>query len=261
MAAALIATLDRRDGWAGALIVLAASIKISPILLLGFFIAQKRTRVWLGVILSSLIVLALMIVTVGWEAVWYFITSILPIVSRGSASYPNQSLLGAIYRFVVPAVAIDNQSAMGDYPAARLVWLIISALLLAMTFYLVVRSDLQTPASIAVAFSAFSVLGLLIGSLAWDHYLLWLVVPMVAVVVDWFQTRWLRAAIFWLMLITGLLAINIPTPLQADLYSSLGPIGTSLSTWGMMVVLLLIWRRLMLMQRSRSLGAVDRSGI
>ncbi len=255
LAVALVATLDRRDGWAGALIVLAASIKISPILLLGFFIAQKRTRVWPGVILSSLIGLAVMIVTVGWEAVWYFITAILPIVSRGSASYPNQSLLGAIYRFVVPAESINFQGAMSDYPLARSLWLAVSLVLLLVTVYLVARSKLQTPASIALAFSSFIVLGLLIGSLAWDHYLLWLIVPVIALIVDWAEARWLPASIFWPIMILSLIAINLPTPLQAHWYSALGPIGTSISTGGMIILLMLCWWRLKSAQRTAILLA------
>ncbi len=244
MAAALVATLDRRDGWAGALIVLAASIKISPILLLGFFIAQRRTRVWLGAALSAALLIAVMIVTVGFEPLAYFVSSILPVVSRGSASYPNQSLLGAIYRFVVPADSINFQGAMSDYPLARSIWLALSAVLALTTLYMVARSKLSEPSAITVALSTFIVLGLLIGSLAWDHYLLWLVVPVIALTVDWSNTRWLRASIFWSIMSVSLIAINLPIPLQAGLYSSIGPIGTSISTWGMIGLLMLCWGRL-----------------
>ena len=102
------------------------------------------------------------------------------------------------------------------------------------------------PQQTAVTVSVWIVVGVLIGSLAWDHYALWLTIPMIGLIIDWFSSRWLRGVIFWPLLIIALIAINLPIPYQAALYASLGPIGSSLSTWGMVLLLAVmnyrVWR-------------------
>jgi len=246
LVAAVIATLRRRDTWAGGLIGLAAAVKISPIVLLGFFIAQRRWRVWRGVALIATTLFVIMLATVSGDTLLYFVVTILPVVGRGSAAFPNQSLLGAIYRFSVPPSAMTTVAAMGDYPVARSIWLLLSAVIVLVTFWLVARARPTTPQQTAVTVSAWVVVGVLIGSLAWDHYVLWLTVPIMGLIVDWFNGRWLTGVIFWPLLSIALIAINLPIPYQAALYASLGPIGSSLSTWGMVLLLAVmnyrVWR-------------------
>ena len=89
----------------------------------------------------------------------------------------------------------------------------------------------------ALALSSYIALAMLIGNIAWDHYALWLIVPVVALVVDWFQTRRPAGWMFWPVFCAAVLAINLPVPIQASLGATLGPIGTSLTTWGT----LLLW--------------------
>jgi hypothetical protein len=73
---------------------------------------------------------------------------------------------------------------------------------------------------------------------------LWLIVPLSALIVDWFKTRWSRGALFWPIVLAIVLAIGLPIPYQAALYASIGPIGSSLSAGGMMILLIVCWWRI-----------------
>lgn len=254
IAGAMIATVQRRDALAGAVIVLAAAVKISPIALLIFFIAQRRYRAVLGAAVAGVVIVAVTLFAVGPTIVLRFITEIMPAVGRGSAALPNQSLLGAIYRFSAPASSWSAATAVADYPAARLIWLIAAAGILIVTGVWVARARLTTRAHVAVALSGLLVAGLLAGSLTWDHYLLWLSVAVCAVSVDWFGAPWLRPTRFWPMLLGGLILIGVPMPYQAQAAAVLGPIGSSLSTLGLALLWLLIGWRLNRLRAKRSVG-------
>ena len=252
LAGAVVATVQRRDALAGALIVLAAALKISPIVLLIFFLAQRRFRAVVGAATAGGVIFAVTWFAVGPSTGLRFMTEILPAVGRGSAALPNQSVLGAIYRFGVPAASWSMATAVADYPAARVIWFMAAAGLLIVTAGGVARARLTTRTHPAVALSGLLVAGLLAGSLTWDHYLLWVSVAVCAVSVDWFNAPWLRPARFWPLLLGGLILIGVPIPYQANAAAALGPIGSSLSTLGLALVWLLIGWRLKRLRISRS---------
>ena len=254
LAGALIATVQRRDALAGASIVLAAALKISPIVLLIFFMVQRRYRAVVGAAVAGVVIFVVTLLTVGSSTVQRFITEVLPAVGRGSAALPNQSVLGAIYRFSVPASSWSMATAVADYPIPRLIWIIAAAGILIVTGMWVARARLTTRTHTAVALSGLLVAGLLAGSLTWDHYLLWLSVAVCAVSVDWFSTPWLRSTRFWPMLLGGLILISVPVPYQANVAAMLGPIGSSLSTLGMILLWFLIGWRLNLLHTNRSVA-------
>ena len=243
MAVALLLALQEHDGWAGAVIAVAAVLKISPILLLGFFIARRRWRGALGALITGIVLLAVMLIFTGGNSLAHFVTQVLPAVGRGSAAFPNQSLLGALYRWVVPAADMISAEGPGDYPPIRALWLLLSIGVGMITLWLVARAPLSSRAQNAVGFSIFIVIGLLIGGLSWDHYLLWLSIPICALIVDWFRHRWLRPIGFWVALLIALALLSVPVPHQALLYRSIGPLGSALMTWGLAVLwTLMLWR-------------------
>jgi hypothetical protein len=243
LALALLLALQRRDGWSGAAIAGAAVLKISPILLLGFFIAQRRRRgVW-GAVIAGAVLLVLMLIFAGGQTLLHFVTQILPAVGRGSAAFPNQSLLGALYRWSVSPGEMLSAAGVGDYPMVRAVWLLLSIVIAAVTLWVVGQARLIGRAPTAVGFSIFIVAGLLIGGLTWDHYLLWLSIPICTLIVDWFHDRWLRPIGFWAIFVIALALLSIPVPYQALLYRSIGPFGSALMTWGLATLWgLMLWR-------------------
>jgi hypothetical protein len=254
MAVALALTLRQRDLWAGGLITLTAVLKISPIVLLVFFIARRRWRALWGAGVMGLGVVSALVIFTGWDNVRHFATQVLPAVGRGSASFPNQSMLGALYRFSVPLVTIQSSDTIGDYPVIRAIWLVSALGVVAATWWITARAHLTARSRVAVGWCVFIVAGLLVGGLTWDHYLLWLALPVSVLIADWFQEHWSNAVGFWTILLVALGAISLPIPWQAALYHSIGPLGSSLSTYGLLGLWLLMLYRLRRMPRQQEVA-------
>jgi hypothetical protein len=244
LAVAMTLALQQRDGWSGAVIAGAAVLKVSPIFLLGYFIARQRWRAAWGALAAGGVLFTVMLIGAGGNTLVQFITQVLPALGHGSAAFPNQSLLGALYRWAVPAADMLSAEGAGDYPLVRGVWLLISIGVGVITLWFVARARLVSRPQNAVGFSIFIVAGLMIGGLSWDHYLLWLSIPICALIVDWFHNRWLTPIEFWAVFLIALTLLSVPVPYQAQLYRLIGPPGSALMTWGLLVLWLLMLGRL-----------------
>jgi hypothetical protein len=241
---ALYAALEQRDVRAGAWITAAAAFKVSPLLVLGFFVARRRWSALIGFAAVTVFGSAGTLLAVGPTRVYEFATRILPVVGKGSAYFENQSLLGMIYRFAMPRDAVLSLDGMGDYPRLRLVWMASAVVLVAVTFELVRRARLEGRAIIAVAFGAFIVAGLLTGAITWDHYTTWALLPLGALIIDWDETHWIGSGVFWSVLLTAWCLLLFPDVLQVVLYDAVGPAASSLGTYGLLCMLGLSWWRL-----------------
>jgi Glycosyltransferase family 87 len=241
---ALLAALERHDARAGAWITMTAAIKVSPVLLLGFFVARRRWSAVVAALTVGLLVFCAELLVVGPHTLLYFATRILPLVGKGSAFFENQSLLGMIYRWVAPASEVWSLDAAGNYPIARAIWASSSLLILAVSFALVRRARLDRRALATVGLGVFIVAGVLSGAISWDHYTIWTLLPLIALAIEWFDSRWLRGRVFWPVFAVVWTAINFPAVLQLALYARLGPIASSFGTYGLLGALALMWCRL-----------------
>jgi alpha-1,2-mannosyltransferase len=252
---AFLAAIKGQDVRAGAWIAVAAAIKVTPIVLLGFFVARRRWMALAGTLLTGVLATFATVFVTGRGMLVEFATRILPAVTKGSALFTNQSLLGATYRFVTPPSAVTSLDPVGDYPAVRVVW-VCSALSMFSVSVVIVRSArLDTPSLIVLALGVFVVVGVLAGSISWDHYSAWTVLPIIALAVDWFRTRWLGGRAFWLLLVIGLCGLGFPAVGQLVLYYAIGPVGGAVSTLALMLVLALMWWRLHRTRIPRPTGA------
>jgi glycosyl transferase family 87 len=229
---ALRAALCARNGRAGAWIAAAAAIKGTPLLVLGFFAVRRKWSALAGAAVALMLCTLAEIAIVGQGTLRYFMTQVLPVVGKGSAFFQNQSLLGLMYRFVTPWSALVSLDAMPDHPWVRLVWATMSLSIFAITVVLVARASLDRPAIAGVAFGAFILVAVLVGAISWDHYMTWAMLLVVAVVIDWFETRWLAPRRFWTLFSIG--AGLMLCPIVAQLVGTLG----------MLVLLGLVWSRL-----------------
>jgi hypothetical protein len=233
----LFFTLRNRDGWAGVCLTLGCAIKISPIILLGFFLARRRWSVWLGVVVTALLVLIAILATVGLGTATQFLSSYLPLIGRGSGFFENQSLLGAIYHYIASPEALRSLDAMSDNTVARVVWAGLAIALLVTVYTFVRRAPLEHTTLTAVAFGTFVLISVLGGSISWDHYMTWLLIPAVALMVDWLHDPWVEAKAFWTLFVLGIGAIDFPYPFQVWLYRWLGRFIISCGTYGMLILL------------------------
>jgi hypothetical protein len=241
---AFAAALKGRDRRAGAWIAAATAVKVTPIVVLGFFVARRRWAALTGTLLTVALAAVGTVLITGRDMLVEFATRILPSVSQGSALYTNQSLLGAMYRFVVPASAVTSLDPVGDYPWVRGLWLCLVLSMVSLSVAIVRSARLETRSLTIIALGVFVVVGILSGSISWDHYSAWTILPIIALVVDWFHSRWLQGNVFWLLLVLSICGLCFPAVGQAVLYDAIGPVGGAVSTLALLVILALMWKRL-----------------
>jgi alpha-1,2-mannosyltransferase len=229
---ALRSGLQGRDGRAGAWVGAAAAIKLSPVLILGFFAARRRWSALGGAAMVLTLCLLVEVAIVGPGTMMHFATQVLPVLSKGSASIENQSLQALMYRLVTPRSALLSMDAMPDYPAVRFVWAAVSITIVGITLYLARRATLDRPAITAIALGTFIVVTVLVGAISWDHYMIWAQLLVIAMAVDWFETQWMSRREFWSLFSAGAFLMMCPFVAQV------------IGTYGLLLFLALAWSRL-----------------
>lgn len=146
--------------WRGLLTGIAAGLKLTPLIFLGYLVVTRQWRA-AGVMTSSFLATVLLpMVLIPRDGVRFW-TSVLPDAERiGAAWYAgNQSVMGVVAR------------VGGDAPWVRPAWLVISVLVVLGTLWLsralFVRGDLLG------AVSATGLASLLASPVSWSHHWVW----------------------------------------------------------------------------------------
>jgi hypothetical protein len=169
-------------------------IKISPGLLIAYFLFKREFRVFGSAAVTMLLLGALSWFIVGARTYSLFVTTILPTLLAGSAQMENQSLNGFFNRlFLGPSFT----TGLADVPPifqVRVLTLLASILLIGGAAFLVrkkliSRNDLRFD----LEFSLVVVILPLISSIAWHHYMTWYILPLLVLlnprVRDWVSRR------------------------------------------------------------------------
>jgi alpha-1,2-mannosyltransferase len=172
-----------RKGWdalTGFSLGLAAAIKISPALLILYFLWKRELRVFASAAVTGLLLGALSWLYAGTETIMTFVTRILPTLLAGSAQMENQSLNGFFNRLFLGGSFVTDLAQVPPLPQVRILTLL--ALLALVTVAAVLcrqklssRQDLRFD----VEYSLIVIILPLISSIAWHHYMAWYVLPFV----------------------------------------------------------------------------------
>jgi alpha-1,2-mannosyltransferase len=191
----------RKLAIAGVMLGLAGAIKITPLLFVLFFLRKREYKLvaisWATFIFLTL--LAVPLYGAGWITGYYL--GILPhFPTVGNASYYNQSLTGFLARS-----GVSNQIA-GLVNYAVLIFLLV------MSFF-ITKKDKASPEIDLVSFGMFISATIIGSGLAWQHHLVWLIIPFISFWVflsrQKHKNRWL---IFCLILAYFLVAGNVKNP-------------------------------------------------
>jgi hypothetical protein len=100
IAAALAALLKGRDATAGFCLALASAIKLTPIVLIVWlaWAGRRRAAAWAAGFLAGFASISILIA--GWANHVLYVTGFLPSLSRGAATYANQSINGFLNRLL-----------------------------------------------------------------------------------------------------------------------------------------------------------------
>lgn len=158
--------MARRPRWPrGALVGLAAAVKLTPLVLVPWLwlSGRRREAVWACVAALGLTVLAALLLPATSEAFW---TDALLRPDRlgSNAGISNQSLRGVLLRTPLPETA------------GTVLWLVAAGLVGVLGLRRAARADLLPGLTIA------GLLAVLLSPVAWQHHLVW-VVPALAVLV------------------------------------------------------------------------------
>lgn len=186
----------------GAILATAASIKLSPIVLLLFYVRKKQWKIVVSCIVIFALLNLLGIELLGMQATKDYWRDIFPnIPTVGNASYYNQALTGWLSRALIPN------------PVAGIInYLVFGGLLF---FSLsITKTTKRTPELELGEYGLFIVTTLIGVGLAWQHHFVTTLIPFMALGLILFQKGKKRShTLVILMLLSYLLiALNIKNP-------------------------------------------------
>lgn len=162
LAVALSDYLSGRRTRCGAVVGLAASIKLAPILLLVVLARRGWWRAVAAGVGTAAVAAALAAATLGWTVTHQYVTSVLPVLNRDNGWIYNQTWNGVVSR-------LDQHSVLAADAASLWVHALATALSVATVaaLWLAVRKAHRTRAERGAEFACAIIAMLLVGSIAW----------------------------------------------------------------------------------------------
>ncbi|HEY7066427.1 MAG TPA: glycosyltransferase family 87 protein [Chloroflexota bacterium] len=121
LAAAEAAVVSQRQGVAGALVSVGSHLKTFPLLLVGYLALRRQWRACLSAVVTGLVLLALLLLAVGWEAHWVYLTQVVRAQQVLFVSGWNASLTGFWMHL------LSGTAALGAIAVSSLVMVAVSA--------------------------------------------------------------------------------------------------------------------------------------
>lgn len=173
-----------RPALTGATIAVGTAIKLLPALLLLYFLWRREHRIVLWAVGVGAVLLVASIPAAGIDTYRYYLTETLPALTKGSTFYSNISIVGAITRPYIdgPIGMLDPIMSLEEVPyvaEARVLSLLATLAILGAVAGVLGghrstspgRPPGQTPVS---EYYLVVAVGLIISSVTWDFYVVWL---------------------------------------------------------------------------------------
>jgi hypothetical protein len=194
-----------RDAIVGVCLALAAMIKLSPALLIVYFLWKREFSVFVSAVVTTVLVGMLSWAIVGHEAVLFFSTTLLPALLKGSAFFQNQSLNGLISRFFVDPRLYYSLEEFPSIRQARVLSGLASLALVGVGAFITRKRIDRNSLRFDLEFSLAMVTMLLVSSISWEHYFTWLLIPFLILLDPELKSR-LTTPRYMPLIITALLA-------------------------------------------------------
>ena len=190
--------LSQRQMAAGLAFSLACWIKLTPFVLVAYFIYRRQWRLLAGLALGSLILIAISAANQGWQSWWTWLTQVLPAESRGVIvpSF-NFSPITAAYLSLIH-LGVGQAAAQ---TAAHVIQLAIDLLGLMALLWAGRRLE-PSRANLGLEFSTWVAFTLVASPVTWDHHLV-LLIPLLLWGVRW-SSRASPSWATWWVTVTGI---------------------------------------------------------
>ncbi|MFI6099397.1 glycosyltransferase 87 family protein [Lentzea sp. NPDC051213] len=178
MALVVVDCLAVRDPrWRGVLVGVAASIKLTPLIFLLYFLVRKDWRAALTSVATFVALAGAGFLLAPKDSAEYWFHALLdPSRAGGLAYMANQSLRGVLHRF------------NPGQPAETLLWVLLSALVVALAVVAARRARNDV-----VALTAIATAGLLVSPVSWSHHWVWCVPAFLAL--GFLRRDWARVTL------------------------------------------------------------------
>ncbi len=207
------------DAWAGALIGVAAMLKIAPGLLALYLLWRGRWKALAGLVVAVAALGLLSLGLAGPETWRYYLTDRLPDLLAGSALFNNLSLPGMILRvFMGPELAQGFLDLQPEIAVSRILSVVAVLAALAVAAKALGRSA-RTGRAYVLEFSLAVVTTLVISGVTWPHYLAWLL-PLVGLSL---ALSWPTGASRWTAVLcgAGLALASLPLDAYGGLFGTI----------------------------------------
>lgn len=178
--AAVFCLQGKREIWAGALLAIAALIKL-PLLLFGFYLAaRRRWRATLAFITTLLVIVesSLLLFGVDLHLTWFY-ECIQPYSSKPISRYIVQSVDGFLIRLNTSPNLLNTMALIEVDWRFKVIRYLLVALLIGGSIWICWRS--KQPTTLEVENLEFSIalsLAIITSPLSWTHYYLLLLLPL-----------------------------------------------------------------------------------
>jgi hypothetical protein len=177
-----------RNIMVGVCLALAAMIKLSPAVLIIYFLWKREFSIFVSAVITALMVGILSWLMVGSEAIMFFSTSILPALLKGSAFFQNQSLNGFFSRLFADPGLYYSLQEFPSIPQVRTLSTLASLALVAMGAFVTRKRISRNSLRFDLEFSLVIVTMLLGSTISWEHYFTWLLLPFLVLLNPRLQT-------------------------------------------------------------------------
>lgn len=161
----------------GVCLGLATMIKLSPAILIIYFLWKREFSVFVSAVAATFLAGAVSWMVANHEAMLFFSTAILPALLKGTAFFQNQSLNGFFSRlFVEPGLYYSLQE-FPSIPQVRALTAVASLALVAIGAFVTRKRISRNSLRFDLELSLAIVTMLLVSTISWEHYFTWLLLP------------------------------------------------------------------------------------
>ena len=168
-----------RPGWSGAAFALATLIKVTPVIVVPFFLWRRQWRWLIGYGAALVVLLGISIGWFGWESHVIYFTQMMPEIARWAASPVNKSITGLILG-VFHTDRLYDPGWMSDAPLSEWGMALGKTLSLGLYGGALVFLARKPASNIGLAHGAclLALISLLMSPVSWRHHFVLALLPL-----------------------------------------------------------------------------------
>lgn len=202
-----------RELVAGIALGLAILTKLTPGVLIIYWLWKREFRIAVYSVVSAGIVVLATLPFVGLDVWRQFVTEVFPALSTGTGYADNQTLPGLINRIMLDPRFSQGLRSAPNVPIVRIVTFATELAVLAIALWFTRgRVTYRRSLRLALELSTWLIVLLVISPIAWDHYFTWLLMPITVILAALLnsQLSWFRATALITAFVIGLWLVNTP---------------------------------------------------